>query len=69
MAIKRLDETLSSESDELERLRQYVLPRTMCPGCGEAKTCWQGCTFFDDNPRRFFAMQAARRALWGEESK
>ena len=60
-------------TSELSRLREFAESLARCPCCEELRECTPGCTYredcsgagcFDDYCR----MQAARVALWGEET-
>ena len=44
-----------------------LLPSPRCPCCDETDACVEGCTYTDDDPVGFEAMQAVRGAMKGGE--
>lgn len=57
---------LRTAADDMERLRDYVSFKAMCPCCERDRECMDECTFATDAPADYEEMQAARAALWGQ---
>ena len=58
---------LDAKHSELVRLREYVEADCRCPCCCETRVCLEGCTFQADAPDAWERMQAARKAMWGDD--
>lgn len=50
-------------SDQIEKLREFVAYYTQCPCCIESVKCSDGCTFKHDAPQDAEVMQQARDAM------
>lgn len=54
---------------ELDRLRSYVEADCECRECQIKRHCLPGCRYEIDSPDGWERMTAARKAMWGDNTK